>query len=326
MSSDATTRQWQFPAMGTMVSITLAGVSARVTEAERCIADIERRIHVFAREAWPWSDGALARFNAALANGERVEIPEALRTLFAAAWRIRERSAGLHEPRLAKLVEGWGFDRVEHLRTQPPAAAQVAEAMAALRAAPPYRDGEPYGPAPGVGWDFGAIGKGWIAERVFEWLADAGFDDALLDLGGQLAARGRRGDRAWRASIRDPRSATFAPALLASLEFADETIATHGDDQRCFEHDGVRYSHLLDPRTGWPAQGLHSLTVVAADAVQADAEGAALFVAGPQAWPALARALGIACVFAVHADGRLCATPALAQRLSLAQGLRLDLV
>jgi thiamine biosynthesis lipoprotein len=312
--------------MGTMVGITLADVVAREVEAERCIAGIERRIHVFAGEAWPWSDGALARFNAQLAWGESAAVPESLRPLFAAAWGVRERTSGLYEPRLAKLVELWGFDRVEQLRKRPPESAPIEAAVTALRAAPPYRDGEAHQATPGIAWDFGAIGKGWIAERIFDWLAMEGFEHALVDLGGQIAARGRRLDRPWRAGIRDPRSPALGPTLLASLELGDETVATHGDDQRCFEHDGVRYSHLLDPRSGWPAQGLRALTVVAADGVQADAKGAALFVAGPERWPALARELGIACVFAVHGDGRLRATAALAQRLALAESLSVEVV
>jgi len=144
--------------------------------------------------------------------------------------------------------------------------------------------------------------------------------------GGNVAVRGVRGDRPWRIGIRNPRVTEDSPLLLAALDTHDESVNTHGDDQRFFDYEGRRYSHILDPLTGAPAQGLRSLTVVHKDGTLAEAGGAALFVAGEQGWPALARQLGITQVMVVTDDGRVLATPSLAARLRMQTGVELQVV
>jgi FAD:protein FMN transferase len=211
----------------------------------------------------------------------------------------------------------WGFDCMDHLRNAPPSPDLIATALAALHAAPPYEGGDHYGPAPGIGWDLGGIGKGYIVDCGLGLLQQRGFSNAMLDAGGNLAARGVRSDRPWRAGVRDPRSPAHAPQLLLTIDVADEAVITHGDDQRYFDYAGQRYAHLIDPSSGWPVQGLRALTVIDRDAARADSEGAALFVAGAQHWPALARQLGLSQVLAVADDGSLQMTSALANRAQI---------
>lgn len=304
-------------AMGTQVSVSIATVDARREEAQEAIAALADMLSVFGRDAWSWGEGALAQLNRRLRAGAAIRIPPALQPLFERAWAIHRASGGRYEPRIAALVELWGFDEPEHLRSAPPPDAAIETCLAALRAAPAYDGGAHYGPAPGVAWDFGGIGKGWIVDIGLDFLARCGFGDVLVNAGGNVAVRGTCGERAWRVGIRDPRSPDAElPMLLATLEPGNESVITHGDDQRWFEHRGIRYAHLLDPVTGWPARGLRSVTVVHADGTRADAEGAALFVAGAD-WPALARALGHDQVLAVDADGALQLTRRLAARLKL---------
>lgn len=316
-----------FFAMGTEVSVTLSvGNRRRRDEAPEAIADVERLLQDFGRRAWAWGDGALSRFNAALASGVAAEIPAGLKPLFTSAWAMQQASGGRYEPRIATLVQLWGFHDMARLRSEPPPAVDIERALAALQFAPPYDGGDAYGPAPGVGWDFGGIGKGWIVDRALELLQEAGWPDAIVDAGGNLAVRGGRGDRPWRIGIRDPHSDAEAPLLLASLIARDEAVNTHGDDQRYFEFEGQRYAHLLDPHNGRPARGLRSLTVVHADGALAEAAGAAMFVAGREGWRGLARELGLTQVLAVTEDGAVQATAALAARLRAEQGLPIQIV
>ncbi|HVT36681.1 MAG TPA: FAD:protein FMN transferase, partial [Nevskiaceae bacterium] len=300
----------QFLAMGTLVTVTLPDAARARAAADAALERVQRELAQFGRDGWAWGDGALARFNRSLLDGAAAEVPPALRTLFDLAWNAHCRSGGRFEPRVGELVRLWGFDEPAHVRSAPPAAPEIERALRDLRAAPPYAGNGRYGPAPGVAWDFGAIGKGYAVDRCFELLLQAGFHDASIDAGGNLAVRGRNGRRAWRIGIRDPRSDARRPSLLASLEASDEAVITHGDDQRGFEHGGVRYGHILDPRRGWPARGLRSLTVVHADAAWADAAGSALFVAGAD-WPRVARELGLTQVLAFDEHARLRATPQL---------------
>ena len=313
-----------FLAMGTWVTVSLAVAEAeQEPAAEAAIAEVRALIEQFGRDWWAWGDGALARINRDLAAGETVRIPPAMRPLFSRAWAMREASDGLFEPRIAALVELWGFDEPAHLRSAPPAPEEIARRVADLRAAPGYDGAESYGPAPGVGWDFGGIGKGWIVDQALDLLRSRGFADAIVDAGGNLAARGGRGLQPWRIGVRDPRGEDTT-ALLASLTVYDEAVNTHGDDQRYFEYQGRRYAHLLDAATGTPVEGLRSLTVVHRDAVLAEAGGAAMYAAGPGRCAELARGLGIAQFLVVDERGDVLASPDLAGRLRPEPGIRLQ--
>lgn len=316
--------QARFFAMGTVVSVTLIAARGHEAAARAAISDVEQYLQQFGRDAWAWGSGALAEFNRALCAGQRVAIPLQLHSLFRRAWQIRQWSEGRFEPRIGSLVKLWSFHDAEHLRDEPPAANSIRTHLEQLRTAPAYDGGSFYGPAPGIAWDFGGIGKGYIVDRALARFVAAGFRHVSIDAGGNLAVRGRYKHRRWHTGIRDPRSAdAHAPQLLAHFDIEDEAVITHGDDQRGFEYKGQRYGHLLDPRSGWPAQGLRALTVVHTDAALADAAGGALYVAGPQHWPALAQRLGIDQVLALNDDGSLVATPQLAARLRLRSDLRL---
>ena len=142
-----------------------------------------------------------------------------------------------------------------------------------------------------------------------EQLQAAGHEHAIINAGGNLRVAGRRGDRPWRIAVRHPRP-DDARRFLATIEVTgDAAIITSGDYERYFEHGGRRYHHLLDPRSGRPARGLQSLTVIGDSATDADALSTALFVAGPSGWPALAEQLGAEAVIAVDSEGVVTATP-----------------
>ena len=137
---------------------------------------------------------------------------------------------------------------------------------------------------PGMSLGLGGTAKAFIAERAADFAVKHGAPDVLIDAGGNLIARGCNGTRSWQVGIRDPRS---PGTLIATLALRDEAVATSGDYRRCVEVAGRRYHHLLDPRTGWPANRSRSATVVAPGGALADALATALFVMGP-------RALGVA--------------------------------
>lgn len=166
--------------------------------------------------------------------------------------------------------------------------------------------------AAGMQLDFGAIGKGFAADRVGALLAARGFPDYLVDAGGDLAVGGTRGGSPWRIAIRDPRQ---RDGVLATWHASgDGAIATSGDYQRFFTIAGVRYSHIIDLATGWPARGVASVTVIAPHAVDADALATALFVMGPAR--GLAFLAGVPEAHALFVDD--------AGRVTLSPGLRLS--
>lgn len=316
-----------FFALGTLVSVSVyldeGDTRAR---AQGVLADVERFLLAY-EQAWsPQGDGALGRINRALAAGGSAAIPADQAALFARAEAARARSGGLFDARLGALVRLWGFDDEAHRRETPPAATALRDAVEALGRAPAFAPDRPYGPAPGVQWDFGGIAKGEAVERAVARLAAAGLGNAIVNAGGNLRAAGRRGRAPWRIGIRNPRGASPNEALAYLLVDGAEAIMTSGDNERFFEFEGRRYHHLLDPRSGAPAQGLRSVTVAHADAAWADAASTALFVAGPDGWRELARRLDVAQVLAVTASGEILVTAAFERRLKFLGGAQARVV
>lgn len=125
-------------------------------------------------------------------------------------------------------------------------------------------------PRAGMQIDFGGIGKEYAADRAGTVLADAGAAHGLINLGGDVRVIGPAPDGTpWRIAIQDPRGAPGT--TVARMDVDAGALATSGDYERYFEVDGRRYSHLLDPLTGWPAQAWQSVSVVAPLAVAAGA-------------------------------------------------------
>jgi thiamine biosynthesis lipoprotein len=135
-------------------------------------------------------------------------------------------------------------------------------------------------PERGMKLGLGAIGKGYALDQCATLLAARGIGDYLLVSGGQVLARGTKGGRPWRVGLRDPRGGP--EEIFARFELADGSLSTSADNEQFFEIDGVRYHHILDPRTGWPSRGLRSATVLHAEATAADALSTALMVLGAE--------------------------------------------
>lgn len=118
--------------------------------------------------------------------------------------------------------------------------------------------------------DFGGIGKEYAADRAAAIVTDLGGQHGLVNLGGDVRVIGPHADNtAWRIAVQDPRGEPGA--TIAYLDVPHGAMATSGDYERYFEHEGRRYSHLLDPRTGWPVEYWRSVSVVAPLAIAAGA-------------------------------------------------------
>jgi thiamine biosynthesis lipoprotein len=138
----------------------------------------------------------------------------------------------------------------------------------------------------GMRIDLGGIAKGYILQRALRALADKGSASALIEAGGDIVVSGPPpGQRGWR--IAAATADTGFRARMASLSHA--ALATSGSSVQFLEVDGVRYSHIIDPRSGTPLTNSYRVHVIAADAAVADALATALTVLGPEAVPRLSK-------------------------------------
>lgn len=312
----------EFPAFGTRIEISIAGVpepSAR--QASDRIKVLFEALH----HRWqPWGDGELGRFNAQLMDtGSATGDAELLDTIRQAMAYTRL-SGGRFNPAVAALVREWGFSQAAPI-SAPPDRTKLMELLAAM----PRQQQIDWFPdrlvSPAGGWaiDLGGFAKGLAVDRAIKLLREAGIENAIVNTGGDLRATGRRNERAWRIGIRHPRR----EGVIAGIDIdGDESVFTSGDYERFFENEGVRYHHILDPETGYPAMGTVSLTVIAGNGALADASATALFVAGPGKWPELAQALGLELVMLVASDGRVEMTAAMAKRVMLENPGQLNVI
>lgn len=135
--------------------------------------------------------------------------------------------------------------------------------------------------ADGTQIGLGAVGKGYAVDRAADVLRSAGFADFVVDGGGDILTSGRQGNQPWRVGVQDPRGEPGDLMGVLSLPATGAAVATSGDYESFSDEDGERVHHIIDPRTGQPASGLISVTVIAQDAATADALATGLFVLGP---------------------------------------------
>jgi thiamine biosynthesis lipoprotein len=216
---------------------------------------------------------------------------------------------GAFDITVAPLVELWGFFTDE---PRLPSPEEVRENLALVgyeRVA--LEDGKLVKLVHGTRIDLGGIAKGYAVGEGIAALETRGITSALIDAGGDIYALGRRGDDLWKVGIRSPRG----EELLGYIEVEDLAVMGSGDYERFFMKDGVRYHHILDPSTGYPAMQVTGVTVVYPDPMMADAWATALFVAGPEKGIALAESEPDLETIMVKTDGGLAVSTGFATEL-----------
>jgi thiamine biosynthesis lipoprotein len=239
------------------------------------------------------ADSALSRFNND-ESGEWVAIDPELGEVLSYALELAEESGGAYDVTVGPLVNLWGFGPHPATRRVPEAAAlEAARARVGWRKVEVDAAKRRARKSPGVHVDLSSLGKGRGVDRVAEYLDGQGVTNYLIDLSGKLRARGvnARGEP-WRVAVEPPvADATSATVPLKPdvIALVNQSVATAGDYRRFFEIDGKHYSHIIDPRTGWPvAHDTVSASAIAADCMEADALATVLMAMPPDDAIALA--------------------------------------
>ena len=141
----------------------------------------------------------------------------------------------------------------------------------------------------GMGVDLGGVAKGYSADRAAERMRECGVKSALIDLGGNIYALGKRRGRDWLVGLRDPDGTQGS--YFGTVSVSDCAVVTSGGYERYFVQDGITYHHILNPKTGYPADaGLKSVTILSGSSARADALATACYVMGAEAALALIEA------------------------------------
>ncbi|MDD9998829.1 MAG: FAD:protein FMN transferase [Rhodospirillaceae bacterium] len=291
--------------MGTSYSVRIvapadASAVSLVLLRRRVAARLEDLENVFSTYR---PDSEVSRFNAHPGQEWFGVSPEFLDVLEQAV-TVSQLTDGAFDATIGRLVELWGFGAGDTLGRIPDR--EVLEQLLSDAGIEylQFRDSPPTvrRTRPGVQLDFSAIAKGYAVDRVWELLSEAGLAAYLVDVGGEVRTRGRHADgRDWSIGVENPDGAGVAEAV----PLRNAAIATSGDYRNFFEYEGRRYSHVLDPRSGWPvSHELTAVSVISTTTVMADALATALLVLGPETGLELAEREQIAARLVVRsADG-----------------------
>jgi thiamine biosynthesis lipoprotein len=263
------------PLLGTFVTITVYGenrewLNAAVSAAFEEFRRIDRLMSIH-RE-----DSELSRLNARAAAEPVVVSPELFRVI-TKAQDIAEQTEGSFDITIRPLADLWGFIWKEYHRP-------TDEQLKAVLPRVNYRLVElnvekrtVHFLGAGVSLDLGGIAKGYAVDCAIEKLRSIGVTNAMAKAGGDLRVIGApSGKTEWIVQLEDPRKKRRRSKVL----LRDAALSTSGNYENYFETGGVRYSHILNPRTGWPVQGIAACTVIAPTCMESDAMATACFVYG----------------------------------------------
>ncbi|MCK4671159.1 MAG: FAD:protein FMN transferase [Candidatus Aegiribacteria sp.] len=196
-----------------------------------------------------------------------------LRHLLEVSFLIASVTDSLFDPSIGALVNVWGFPHDPHI----PDSASIENALSISGLENLAISTDTIRLNPGTLLDFGAIAKGYTADRVFDYAVELGAYAVLVEIGGEIRCGGDpETGRIWRLAVRNPRLDEIQEMIM--LE--NGAVATSGDYESCIFENGSRFCHILDPRTGYPQTGVASVTVVADRSVIADALATAIAVGG----------------------------------------------
>jgi len=309
---------------GTLVDISIWTKDKE--KAQQAIQQVSADME-FLHEAWhPTKGGPLTRVNKMLKTGETFSINPSVLPLIEPASKLSIKSEGLFNPAIGLLIQLWQFDQldIQHSSGKPLTPPDPQKVKDLLEQSPKMsdiflNDIRVSSSNPAVELDFGAFAKGVAVNRAIEKIQQLGFKHALFNAGGDLKVLGKRGERHWRIGIRNPfYQNNKQQPVIASIELHDQESAfTSGDYERFFEYQGHHYHHIIDPRSGYPAEGFHSVTIIHPDAGLADAAATAIFIAGEKDWQRIAHKMGIDMVMIIDKNKQLIMTEKMAQRIQV---------
>jgi FAD:protein FMN transferase len=268
------------------MSTTAAVQSANLESAAQLRMIATQQFEEVEQEFSAWrATSTLTMINQRAGTNKKTPVSCAFTNLLQLSVVMHHNSGGAFNPLLAPVLHMWGFGNLKTTLPEPP---RTNELRAALRLAKLSdikieSDGTVCTARllrKGMQLDFGAIAKGYAVDLAWRQAVKQGISNVLIDLGGNLRVLGeaRPGRGGWLTGIKDPFNARH---LIARIMLYDgEAVATSGNYERFIEIEGKRYAHIIDGRSAWPANGTASVTVIASDAVTADALSTTLFILG----------------------------------------------
>jgi len=301
------------PLMDTIVSITV--VSPSKDAAEQAIEKTFSVITRFGDRINFYSDKSeLAELNRNAGIRAVKVSPETVDVIGHAIFTA-EKSGGAFDPTIGPIVKLWDF-----LNKKRPTELEIARALPLVN----YRDilinrtnATVFLRRKGMMIDLGGIAKGYAADLAVESLKKEGILSGLVSIAGDIRTFGTKPDKGpWTIGIKNPRQTGEKDEIIARIRLSDQAISTAGDYERFFLQEGKRYHHLLDPKSGYPAELSRSVSLVAGKGVITDGFDNAVFILGPEKGMKLAREMDIDAII-IDSSGTIHMTDAIKEKITL---------
>jgi thiamine biosynthesis lipoprotein len=296
--------------MGTVVEITIIGDDEEAAKKAilQAFQEIKRIEHLMS----PWIESSdVSHINQAAGEKWENVSPETIKVIKKAE-EVSEISEGAFNLTISPLVQLW---RKARERGVPPEMEDVRKTLNLVnfRNLVVNPEGKILLKKKGMEIDLGGIAKGYAVDKAFDLLISLGYKNLIVNAGGDLRVGGTKLDQPWSIGIQHPRE---SEKIIARISISDAAIATSGDYEKFFIHQGRRYHHILNPKDGFPAEGCQSVSIIYREGMMADALATAVFVLGPQKGYSLCQRLeGVNCLI-IDKEGKNILSPNLKNRIS----------
>ena len=302
---------------GTLVDISIYGETELA--AQEISNHIIRDFQALHNRLHAWRPSELKSLNRAFALGKiPVTIKPDLALMIADATQLSVQSKGAFNPAIGGLIQAWGFQQDEFKPTD----IDENKLKSLVQANPQMTDivienGKIFSNNQHVQLDFGGYAKGYALDLAIINLRKQGVKNALINIGGNIIALGKHGEKPWRVGIQHPRKPNAIAVLNLDSGWA---IGTSGDYQRYFDVDGKRYCHIIDPATGYPVQGTQAVTVLIPPqshaGVMSDVASKPIFIAISDSRAEAAKSMGVENFLIIESTDKIGVSVAMAKRIT----------
>jgi FAD:protein FMN transferase len=291
---------------GTLVDISIYGESdARAQVIATAIINNYNELH---HRLHAWKPSEISTINHAFSQGKAAtEVSPDIAKMITEITTLSNQSQGAFNPAIGQLIQLWGFQGDAFTPRQiEPTKIQTLVAENPQMSDIIVNGGKLYSNNSSVKLDLGGYAKGYALDVGLAYLQAQHIQNALINIGGNIIALGKHGDKPWRVGIQHPRQ----PNAIASIDLPSGwAIGTSGDYQRYFELDGKRYCHIINPATGYPVQDIQSVTVLIPPqknaGVLSDVVSKPIFIAQPDERTNVAKTMGITHFLIIENDNNL---------------------
>jgi thiamine biosynthesis lipoprotein len=287
---------------GTVIEVIVADNDLK--KVNNALLNLSQQFHRQNTDWHPWKAGMMGDINDAIQRGESIAIDRHMQQMMLQIQHLYVTSEGSFNPTIGKIVSLWGFHGQQSSGWNPPSTQDI-DTLLQQQSSPldlRIKEGMLHSANPSIQLDLGGYAKGYALNMGVELMKSAGLDNVLINAGGDLKVCGQQGARPWKIGIRDPEN----QGIIAWVEpEGSESVFTSGNYERYHQKNGVRYTHIINPRTGMPVKEISSATVIHEDAAIADAAATALVVEGASGWRQKAASMGIRKAMVVVENGRV---------------------